>query len=495
MDIATVLLVSKDDSLARTVEEIVSSFAHLRLETVKEIERVRLSPEDKQLALLLIHARDCSTAAINGIVERARSHHIPVATLILSDEMDPAQALALFRRGVVDYLIRPLDVNRLTYLVDVLTVRARCFRGQGQIGEQSPAAEGKGRGHFCAVSPLMEQLMAQVRKVAPQDTTILLTGETGTGKTCLARVIHELSQRSDEPFQVIDCGALSGNLIESEMFGHVRGAFTGANRDYSGKFAAVGRGTLLLDEVDALPFTLQTKLLRAVDERVFEAVGSTKPQKLSARLIVATNRSLEQEVAAGRFRADLYYRLNVIGFYLPPLRERTTAVAPLARGFLAELGSRRDEVLHGISLEAMRLLEQYSWPGNVRELRNCIERAVALTGGPEIQPLDLPDNVRRAAPTPLAPVASIGLPVANHAANLNLAEIKEEAELARLIHALQKHGRSRKQVAQELGISRTALYNKLNKYGLVRLSKDGGYDDGMTSDRDSHSGTALTAVQ
>jgi len=495
MEIATVSLVSKDESLTKSVAEVIGSFTNLRLEIHKELDELD-QLEDKQLALLLIHSRDCSPAAIHAMVESARGGRLPVATLILSDEMDPAQALALFRLGVVDYLVRPLDAGRLTYLVDVLTVRARHAQVNGPVGEKAVAFEQKPRagGSFCAVSPLMEQLMSQVQRIAPQDTTILLTGETGTGKTCLARVVHELSNRSQEPFQVIDCGALSGNLIESEMFGHVRGAFTGANRDYSGKFAAVGRGTLLLDEVDALPFALQTKLLRAVDERVFEAVGSTKSQKLQARLIVATNRSLEQEVAAGRFRADLYYRLNVIGFYLPPLRERTTAVAPLARGFLSEFVGRRPDSVKGISLEAMRLLEQYSWPGNVRELRNCVERAVALSNGPEIQPIDLPDAIRRALPPVLGPAASAGVPVSTRAATLNLAEIKEEAELARLIHALQKHGRSRKQVAQELGISRTALYNKLNKYGLVRVTKDGTEEDGMPPMRSAHPAGALSAA-
>jgi two-component system response regulator HydG len=202
-------------------------------------------------------------------------------------------------------------------------------------------------------------------------------------------------------------------------------------------------------------------------------VGSTKPQKLQARLIVATNRSLEHEVANGRFRSDLYYRLNVIGFYLPPLRERTGAIAQLARGFLNEFAGRNAGGARTIAPQAMRALEQYAWPGNVRELRNCIERAVALCGGPEILPSDLSDNVVRAGAftAPLAPATN---GVANgQPANLNLAEIKEEAELARLIHALQKHGRSRKQVAQELGISRTALYNKLNKYGLGKQNRLG----------------------
>src|SRR5262249_44112966 len=181
--------------------------------------------------------------------------------------------------------------------------------------------------HF-VLAPEMVELMEQIRRVGPQDTTLLFTGETGTGKTRMARLIHELSPRRDEPFLVVDCGALSPTLIESEMFGHVKGAFTGAERDRAGKFAAVGGGTLLLDEINSLPRELQSKLLRAVDERVFEPVGSNTSLPLRARLITAANVPLDREVVEGRFRADLFYRLNVVGFYLAPLRERRAAVAP-----------------------------------------------------------------------------------------------------------------------------------------------------------------------
>src|SRR5208283_1378113 len=197
------------------------------------------------------------------------------------------------------------------------------------------------------------------------------------GKTRLARMIHELSLRRDGPFLVIDCGALSAGLIESEMFGHVRGAFTGAARDRVGKLAQVGRGTLLLDEIDALPVELQAKLLRVVEQRVFEPVGSNNPQALVARLIAASNRDLDQEVAANRFRADLYYRLNVVGLELPPLRSEPGRVPALVNQFIAELTERSGRKAHGITADAMHMLQEHEWPGNVRELHNVIERAIA----------------------------------------------------------------------------------------------------------------------
>jgi transcriptional regulator with PAS, ATPase and Fis domain len=248
---------------------------------------------------------------------------------------------------------------------------------------------------FDAFPPEMLQIREQVQRIVSQDVTLLLTGETGTGKTRLARLIHELSDRRGEPFLVIDCGAVSPSLAESEMFGHVQGAFTGADRDRPGKLAAARRGTLLLDEINSLPLPLQAKLLRAIDDRTFEPVGSERSQPLRARLMAATNVPLAAEVKAGRFRADLYFRINVVSFFLPPLRQRRASIAPLAHKFFTELAARNRPDLRGLGPEVIRALEAYPWPGNIRELRNLIERAVALAAGPTIELDDLPEALRR----------------------------------------------------------------------------------------------------
>jgi two-component system response regulator HydG len=343
----------------------------------------------------------------------------------------------------------------------------------GAADSSASSAEARLTETLYELMPEMAELRDQVKRIVPQDVSLLLTGETGTGKTRLARLIHDLSPRRDEPFLIVDCGSLANNLIESEIFGHVRGAFTGADRQRSGKFAAAGRGTLVLDEINSLPLSLQSKLLRAVDERVFEAVGSNKPEALEARLIAITNTSLEAEVVAGRFRADLYYRINVVGFYLQPLHTRPGAIARLARKFLFEFADRNRPDVTGLAVEALTALEQYSWPGNVRELRNVMERAVALCHGPNVQVADLPETVRFGSAVGPAVGSAFGAgrfeppPQAPAPTPWQASVDRDKNEIARIRFALEKHNNNRLRAAAELGISRMGLYKKLRKYGFT----------------------------
>jgi DNA-binding NtrC family response regulator len=392
----------------------------------------------------------------------ATGQKVPI--MVLSDEYHAKQALMLLRLGVAEYLSRPLDLGRLGYLIDVLTLSSR--RG---VVEAVPAAVPyqppvtlihENEAFWFTPDERTGPLFEQIRRVAPLDTTILLGGETGTGKTRLAGVIHRLSPRRDEPFLTINCGALSANLIESEMFGHVKGAFTSADSNRVGKFAEVGRGTLFLDEIDSLPPALQAKLLRAVENRVFEPVGSNKTQVLSARLIVASNRPLDQEVAASRFRADLYYRLNVVAFKLPRLQERRESISLLANRFLDEFSQQSGRTRPVFDPDAIRALEAYPWPGNIRELRNVIERAIALSVGPTIRLEDLPESFQDSGPT-----ISIKLDSPNWGSTL--AESKDVIERAQIAAALERNGNNRLRTAAALGISRMTLYNKLHKLGLM----------------------------
>ena len=305
----------------------------------------------------------------------------------------------------------------------------------------------------------MKECTTLVHRMAGQNATVLLTGETGCGKSMLARVIHETSPRRAEPYMVVDCGALSDHLIESELFGHVRGAFTGADRDRPGKLAAAGSGTLVLDEVNSLPLPLQAKLLRAVEDRLFEPVGSNRSEPLRARLIAVSNVPLEDEVQAGRFRSDLYYRLNVLEMRLPPLRERRDAIVPLAAQFLHKVSPYPESA--SIAPSALSALLAYPWPGNVRELRNALERATALASGPVIHLEDLPARIHELAHPGNGPVARFEEP-----RSLTVEGGDTRDERAVIIALLRKHRNNRCRVARDLGVSRMTLYKKLHKYGI-----------------------------
>ena len=464
------LLISADHTLVEGVTEVVEAIADLDLHVVSRTSDALARLRRGGTAMLLVHLpADADVTQVTPLLQFVATSGAATPTVVITDVYRADQTLALLRQGTADCLGRPLDLHRLAYLADTLTLRARYLArlaepvaegfGEEELGEQERFLYPRGGE--------MGRVMGQVRTVAPQDTTVLLGGETGTGKTCLARLIHRLSSRRSQPFIVVNCGSLAQNLIESELFGHVKGAFTGADRDRVGKFEAVGRGTLVLDEIDALPLALQAKLLRAVEERVFEPVGSNRTLPVEARLIVASNRDLEQEVEAGRFRSDLYYRFNVVAFFLPPLRERQEIIPALARSFVEKFAGAGGRPARDLSPEVLRLLGKYRWPGNVRELRNAIERAVALCEGPAIRPDDLPDAIRAVEDTPAACGPDVVLESSAVPATGTLGQAKESAEASRIREALRRHKNNRLRAAAELGISRMTLYKKLHRYGLM----------------------------
>jgi DNA-binding NtrC family response regulator len=492
------------------MRDVTRPLDNLVLVTLEEIDAAYSYPDWDRVALVVIHLEHSNLyPEVIRLVRMIQATQKPVATLVVGDYGDTDPSVTLLQLGIVDYLTRPLDVHRLGYLVESLTLRAR-YQMSGAAngvtngltngvtnGFSNGVANGTAHGQFpgesalvgsehsldidfCEEDPILlggERLSVQVHRVAPQDTTILLSGETGTGKTRMARIIHELSQRKHEPFLVVKCGGLSTHLIESEMFGHLKGSIPGADHDRPGKFAEVGRGTLFLDEIDTLPPAIQAKLLRVVEDREFEPIGAERPVPLQARLIVASNRPLEDEVASGRFRSDLYYRLNVVNFRLPPLREHRTSIATLAHRFLAELGQRSTTNATSLAPATLKLLESYHWPGNLRELRNVIERSAVLCATDEIQPDDLPDTIRRRTVWPMQVMSDRESPMAilpngshdpDTFSRSTLAQIKNDAELARISEALRKHSNNRLRAASELGISRMTLYKKLYKYGLMK---------------------------
>jgi transcriptional regulator with PAS, ATPase and Fis domain len=309
-----------------------------------------------------------------------------------------------------------------------------------------------------ALTPSLLPLVDRIALAASHDVTVLLNGETGTGKTYLARLVHEYSPRRTHRFMTVACGALSANLVESEFFGHVKGAFTGADRPKIGKFAAVGEGTLLLDEIDTLALEQQATLLRVIETGEFEPVGSTETQKSRARLIVASNIDLEEAASRGKFRADLYFRLNVMSFHLPPLRERVSDIAPLARGMAVRFNRKFNKELFEISSDAMGALEAFHWPGNLRQLENVIQHAVLVSTGRQLLQEHLPIAVREHVP-----------PRNEFDANAaeSLQHQRDQTERSVIQRALISNGYCRSRAATALGISRVTLYKKMKKYGLM----------------------------
>ncbi len=303
-----------------------------------------------------------------------------------------------------------------------------------------------------ARSVAMRRVVDLAQRVAKVDSTVLITGESGSGKERITRLVHEESARASGPFIAVNCGAISETLLESELFGHARGAFTGATQDRPGLFEAANGGTLLLDEVGEVSPAMQVKLLRALQEREIRRVGENKSRPINVRVVAATNRDLAAEVAKGTFRQDLYYRLKVVELRVPPLRERREDVVPLARVLLADAASRMKRKISGLSPQATDQLLRYEWPGNVRELENAMERAVALAAGTRVELDDLPEEVRGALPVPVA--AGRVKPL-------------EAIEKEYILAALELNGGNQTRTAAQLGIGGATLYRKLKAYGAI----------------------------
>jgi len=332
-------------------------------------------------------------------------------------------------------------------------------------------------------SPALREVYRILEKVAPTDSTVLVTGESGTGKELLVRALHRNSRRHEKPFVPINCGAIPKELLESELFGHEKGVFAHGSRSRSGRFELADGGTLFLDEIGEMDLSLQVKILRALQEKEIERVGGTSTKRVDVRLVAATNRDLEADVAAGRFREDLFYRLNVIPVHLPPLRERGDDIMTLAEHFLVNFCREKDRKTLGVAPQARALLMAYAWPGNVRELENFMERLSILCEGSQVTPDDLPEKIRRNVALPVeqpageetaAPAVPAGPPVFQWPVlqdlrdkSMGLKEFLDEVEERLLQEALKEASGVKNQAAELLGIKRTTLIEKLKKRNLL----------------------------
>jgi DNA-binding NtrC family response regulator len=352
------------------------------------------------------------------------------------------------KQGAYDYLMKPVKNDELLRATErgfrEALLRSEINRLRREVGKEFSFSQILGK------SKPMREVFELIRRVANSPTNILITGESGTGKELVAKAIHYNSDRKDAPFIPVNCAAIPDQLLESELFGHMRGSFTDAKGDKHGLFEEAHKGTLFLDEISELPITLQAKLLRAIQEKEIRRIGATKPISVDVRIIAATNLNLAEEVKAKRFREDLYYRLNVIEVKLPPLRDRREDIPLLVDGFLKKCGEARGKEVKGVTESALAMLMDYMWPGNVRELENVVERAVTLSRREKIMPDDLP---------PIVQGALGDRRVLEEAAEKTLPLHEIEKEYIKKI--LEKTGGNKYQAAQVLGIDRKTLYRKL----------------------------------
>jgi two-component system response regulator AtoC len=398
-----------------------------------------------------------------ALLAEVRRLHPDVTFIVMSAYGSHDVAIEAMKAGAYDYLSKPFKPDEVLLVVQKAEERERLAREnrrlRGELAADYRVENVVGR------SEALQDVLRQVRKVAPVKTTVLLTGESGTGKELVARALHELSPRASLPFVAVNCGAIPAELIESELFGHVKGAFTDAVRDRKGLVAEADGGTLFLDEIGELPPGLQVKLLRFLQEEEIRRVGDARSAKVDVRVVAATARDLDAAVKAGDFREDLFWRLNVVGIRLPPLRERPGDVEDLARHFLARRAKlRAGAPLTGFSAEALEALRAHRWPGNVRELEHAVERAVVLAEGPEIREDDLPDAIReppRAAADPAAAAAA-----ARAAGDLSLKRAMRAVEEQLVRRALEQTRGNRTRAAELLGISYRALLYKIKEHGI-----------------------------
>ncbi len=429
-----ILVIDDEVSLRRTIRAALESMGHRVTEAGTSAEAVlRLLPVRPDLVLLDLRlGRESGLDVLGALLKASPGLGIVVVTAYAAVDT----AVEAMRRGALDYLAKPFTPKQLAELIDRWCGRA--------------IADGAEEAVLASAEPAMQRTLQTAFAVAASDATVLLRGESGTGKGVLARAIHARSRRAAGPFATIHCPSLSAELLESELFGHTKGAFTGADRTTEGRVASADGGTLFLDEIGDLPSRLQPKLLRLVQERTYERVGEARERTADVRIVAATNRDLEAEVAAGRFREDLLYRLNVIEVTVPPLRKRTADLLALTAQLLAQFSARSRKAVSGFTPAAQELLLNHRWPGNIRELRNVIERGVLLCAVPEIDVSDLPASLTTPAPPKVVLGAGVSL---------------DAVELEHIRRVLASSS-TLDDAARTLGMDASSLYRKRKKYGL-----------------------------
>ncbi|MBI2893686.1 MAG: sigma-54-dependent Fis family transcriptional regulator [Deltaproteobacteria bacterium] len=464
---ATLLLVDDDDALRGAIRRyaVRQGMTVLDAATCAEAFEI-LDRERERIDLLLTDVRLPDGLGFE-IVDKAGSKQPAPGVVVMTGNGCLENAISALQHGAADFLLKPFSFDALDAALERARGGARITPVPGPRKTEPQSAKEAWRNRYApgmlGSHEQLTRVFAMIERVADTDCSILVTGESGTGKELVARAIHAAGDRRNKPFVTVNCAAIPDNLLESELFGHAKGSFTGATSARVGRFAAADSGTIFLDEIGELPLALQAKLLRVLQEKEITPVGELHAQKVDVRIIAATNRDLEEMVEAGTFREDLLYRLNVIPIELPPLRERSSDVPELVEHFIKRANERRDRHITGIEQRAMEALTAYDWPGNIRQLENTIERIVILRSEGEITIDDLPPKLRVSRRTP--EVLTLGEPMLPDE-GIDLRDAVDRFENALILQALERTGWNKNRAAAILQMNRTTLVEKLKKKGL-----------------------------
>jgi two-component system response regulator HydG len=463
---ATILIIDDNETIRDGIAHVVRKMGHAPVcasSGAEGLQRFTEAPPDFVIT-------DLKMDGLSGVdvLAKIKEQDPEVPAMIITAFGTVETAVEAMKLGAFDFLIKPFSPEVVRLKVERALELRDTRRERGRLAEENAYLRGEAAGSYgelVGASEGMRKVFAIVDRVAPTDTSVAIYGESGTGKELVARAIHTRSKRAGGPFIKVNCAALAETLLESELFGHEKGAFTGAVRTKPGRFELADRGTLFLDEIGDISGAMQTKLLRVLQEREFERVGGERTLKVDVRVLTATHRDLGKEVQEGRFREDLFYRLQVVPISIPPLRERRTDIALLAEHFVRKLGPRTNPAVKTVGKAALEQLMAYRFPGNVRELENVIEQALVFTDGEEVTPSALPEAVRGAGARPgmSANLGDFEMASPERA----LPDLLDDLERQLILKAYTKAQGVKTETARLLGIKTSALYYKLEKYGIV----------------------------
>ena len=450
MPIEKVLVIDEDVAVRDFLSETLHNKG-FEVETISSGAKALKLLNDSSFDLIITDMRPGEVSGID-ILRKVKENHPNTIVIIVTAFGTIENSVEAMRLGAFTYILKPFSADAIIATIEKAKEHITLVAENNYLRHQVSNGGGRAKRKVIAESPLMKQILADVEQIAKSNANIFITGESGTGKEVIAHTIHYHSPRADRPFIKVNCAAVPETLIESEFFGHEKGAFTGANLKHLGRFELANGGSLLLDEVTEIPLGLQAKLLRAIQEQEFERVGGTKPVNVDVRVISTTNRNLQEALDQKVLRKDLYYRLNVVPIFLPPLRDRQEDILPLAEYFLEKTCVDNSKPLRRLTADAKKALLSYPWPGNIRELANIIERSVVLDREPELSQ----ENLRFGQ--------TVAIPVSAGSVALPLGISLEELEKRMIIETLQHHQNDRAKAAEVLGISLRRLRSKLQAY-------------------------------